>query len=245
MTYTLCQKTFSRRLLRPLAVVTLSAGLLCSAAFPVAPAYASQDQYSVSLQNAEISEFINTVSASLNKTIIIEPGIRGNITVRSYETLNAEQYYQFFLNVLQVHGFAVTEQDNDVLKVVKSTEARSSAIKLADAENPGSGDEVVTWVLPLKNVSVREMSPLLRQLNDAAGNIVHYDPSNVLLLTGRAANIERLVEIAHRIDQAGGQSTEIISLRHGSATDMARILTTLDQERTSGDSRAVRHSYCG
>ena len=186
--------------------------------------------FSASFQNSSIEEFVNTVSANLDKTIIMDPSVQGNITVRSYETLNEEQYYQFFLSVLEVHGFAVVEQPGGVLKVVRDKDAKTSAIQVIDAETGHMGDEMISWVIPVKNVPVRELSPILRQLNDNSGNIVHYDPSNILLMTGRAANIERLVNIVRRIDAAGGKTTEIISLKHGSANEMQRILRALNTE---------------
>ncbi len=204
---------------------SLMAGLLLVSA----PVFASE--YSASFEKADISEFANTVSATLNKTIILDPAVRGSITVRSYDKLSSEQYYQLFLNVLEVHGFAVIEQDKNVLKIVQDKNAKMSAIQVADSKNPGEGDEFVTWVLPVQNVPVRELSPLLRQLNDTAGNVVHYDPSNILLLTGRAANVKRLVEIVRRVDMVGNRNFSVIQLEYASASEMQRILTSLLQEK--------------
>ncbi|WP_082212316.1 type II secretion system secretin GspD [Endozoicomonas montiporae] len=221
-----------RRALRPIAAgIMLSAGTLVINTTLAGQAFAGE--YSVSFQNAKVDEFVNTVSANLNKTIIIDPSVQGTITVRSYETLNEEQYYQFFLSVLEVHGFAVVEQPSGILKVVRDKEAKTSAIRVIDSSEPGAGDEMISWVMPVKNVPVRELSPILRQLNDTAGNVVHYDPSNILLMTGRAANIERLVDIVTRIDNAGGKTVEIINLKHGSANEMSRILRALNTESGS------------
>ena len=210
----------------------LVAGLLLC----INPVFAAE--YSASFENADVSEFVNTVSAALNKTIILAPEVRGNITVRSYDTLNAEQYYQFFLSVLEVHGFAVVE-NNNITKVIPSKNAKTSAIKVGNEDNPGVGDEFITWVLPVSNVPVRELSPLLRQLNDNAGNVVHYDPSNILLLTGRSSNVQRMADIVRRVDQAGNRSFAVIALEHASAAEMERIITTLTRE---GDSKSSRQA---
>ncbi|ATP07745.1 type II secretion system protein GspD [Aeromonas salmonicida] len=189
-------------------------------------------EYSASFKNADIEEFINTVGKNLSKTIIIEPSVRGKINVRSYDLLNEEQYYQFFLSVLDVYGFAVVPMDNGVLKVVRSKDAKTSAIPVVDETNPGIGDEMVTRVVPVRNVSVRELAPLLRQLNDNAGggNVVHYDPSNVLLITGRAAVVNRLVEVVRRVDKAGDQEVDIIKLKYASAGEMVRLVTNLNKD---------------
>lgn len=189
-------------------------------------------EYSASFKNADIEEFINTVGKNLSKTIIIEPSVRGKINVRSYDLLNEDQYYQFFLSVLDVYGFAVVPMDNGVLKVVRSKDAKTSAIPVVDESNPGSGDEMVTRVVPVRNVSVRELAPLLRQLNDNAGggNVVHYDPSNVLLITGRAAVVNRLVEVVRRVDKAGDQEVDIVKLKYASAGEMVRLVTNLNKD---------------
>ncbi|MFL9593457.1 GspD family T2SS secretin variant ExeD [Aeromonas schubertii] len=192
-------------------------------------------EFSASFKNADIEEFINTVGRNLNKTIIIEPSVRGKINVRSYDLLNEQQYYQFFLSVLDVYGFAVVPMDNGVLKVVRSRDAKTSAIPVVDGTNPGMGDEMVTRVVPVRNVSVRELAPLLRQLNDNAGggNVVHYDPSNVLLITGRAAVVNRLVEVVRRVDKAGNQEVDIIKLKYASAGEMVRLVTTLNKDASA------------
>ncbi|MEM0549190.1 MULTISPECIES: GspD family T2SS secretin variant ExeD [Aeromonas] len=189
-------------------------------------------EYSASFKNADIEEFINTVGKNLNKTIIIEPSVRGKINVRSYDLLNEEQYYQFFLSVLDVYGFAVVPMDNGVLKVLRSRDAKTSAIPVVDGSNPGMGDEMVTRVVPVRNVSVRELAPLLRQLNDNAGggNVVHYEPSNVLLITGRAAVVNRLVEVVNRVDRAGDQDVDIIKLKFASAGEIVRLVTNLNKD---------------
>ncbi len=193
-------------------------------------------EYSPNFKGTDIHEFINFVGKSLSKTIIIDPAVRGKINVRSYDLLNDAQYYQFFLNVLEVYGFAVVEMDNGVMKVIKAKDAKVSAIPVVDSNNPGYGDEMVTRVVPVRNVSVRELAPLLRQLNDNAGggNVVHYDPSNVIMITGRAAVVNRLVEIVRRVDRAGDQEVDIIKLTYASASEMVRILETIQKPVAGG-----------
>ncbi len=191
------------------------------------PAYNLSRQYSASFENADIKEFINTVSRNLNRTIIISPEVRGTITVRSYDTLNEEQYYQFFLSVLDVYGFAAISEQNGVIKVIQEKDSKTSAIPVGDPGSNSKGDEVETWVVPVKNVPVRELSPLLRQMITSTGSVVHYDPSNILLMTGRANNLQRLAEVVRRVDKAGLESTRIVALKHASASEMAHILQTI------------------
>jgi general secretion pathway protein D len=192
-------------------------------------------EYSASFKNADLNEFINIVGKNLQKTIVLDPAVRGKINVRSYDLLNEKQYYQFFLNVLEVYGFAVVEMESGILKVIKSKDAKVAAIPVIDDGNQYKGDEMVTRVVPVINVSVRELAPLLRQLNDSAGggNVVHYDPSNVIMITGRAAVVNRLVKIIQRVDRAGDQEVDIVKLRFASALDMVNMINSIQQTSTS------------
>ncbi|MGX9417943.1 type II secretion system secretin GspD [Vibrio sp. RC27] len=189
------------------------------------------NEYNVSFKGTDIQEFINIVGRNLEKTVIIDPAVRGKIDVRSYEPLNEEQYYSFFLNVLEVYGFAVIDMENGILKVIKAKSAKTSAVPvLGDSEN-SAGDSVITRVVPVHNVSVKELSPLLRQLvdNAGAGNVVHYDPANIILITGRSAVVDRLVSIIKRVDQAGNKDIEVIPLRNASASEIVRIVDALSR----------------
>jgi len=206
--------------------VPLCFGMLLGGSLPATAA-----EYSASFKDTDIDEFVNTVGKNLNKTIIVEPSVRGKINVRSYDLFNEQQYWQFFLNVLEVYGFAVVEMDNGIIKVIRSKDAKVAAIPVVDDRSPGTGDEMVTRVVPVRNVSVRELAPLLRQLNDNAGggNVVNYDPSNVLMITGRAATVDRLVEIVRRVDKAGDQEVDIIHLKYASAAEMVRVVQAVSQ----------------
>nr|AAB24178.1 OutD=pectic enzyme secretion protein [Erwinia chrysanthemi, Peptide, 712 aa] [Dickeya chrysanthemi] len=188
-------------------------------------------EFSASFKGTDIQEFINTVSKNLNKTVIIDPTVRGTISVRSYDMMDEGQYYQFFLSVLDVYGFSVVPMDNGVLKVIRSKDAKSSSIPLANNEQPGVGDELVTRVVPLNNVAARDLAPLLRQLNDnaGAGTVVHYEPSNVLLMTGRAAVIKRLVDIVNTVDKTGDREMITVSLNYASAEDVAKLVNDLNK----------------
>nr|WP_217702235.1 type II secretion system secretin GspD [Vibrio ostreicida] len=194
------------------------------------PALVIANEYSASFKGTDIQEFINIVGRNLEKTIIVDPSVRGKIDVRSYDMLSEKQYYSFFLNVLEVYGFAVVEMDNGVVKVIKAKDAKTSAIPVV-GDGTVKGDAVVTRVVAVRNVSVRELSPLLRQLNDnaGAGNVVHYDPANIILITGRAAVVNRLADIIKRVDQAGDKEIEVVELDNASAAEMVRIVEALNK----------------
>jgi general secretion pathway protein D len=196
---------------------------------------ASAAQYSPNFKGTEITEFVNIVGKNLEKTMIVDPNVRGKINVRSYDLLTEAQYYQFFLNVLEVYGYAAVEMDNNIVKIIRNKDAKTAAIPVIGDNSNIMGDEMVTRVVEVKNVTVRELVPLLRQLSDQAGggNVVNYDPANVIMLTGTASTVNRLVKIIERVDRAGDQDVEIIKLKYASAGEIVRIIEAMNKP-TSG-----------
>jgi general secretion pathway protein D len=191
--------------------------------------FATATEYQPNFKGTDINEFINIVGKNLNKTIIVDPQVRGRINVRSYEMLNEKQYYQFFLNVLEVYDFSVVEMKSGVLKVVRQKDAKTSNIPVVSDNAGALGDEMVTRVVQVKNVSVRELAPLLRQFVDQSGggSVVNYDPSNVIMMTGQAETVNRLVDIISRVDKAGDQDLEVIKLSYASSAEVVRILENI------------------
>jgi general secretion pathway protein D len=125
--------------------------------------------------------------------------------------------------------------DNNIVKIIRNKDAKTAAIPVIGDNSNIMGDEMVTRVVEVKNVTVRELVPLLRQLSDQAGggNVVNYDPANVIMLTGTASTVNRLVKIIERVDRAGDQDVEIIKLKYASAGEIVRIIEAMNKP-TSG-----------
>ncbi|MFM5622447.1 type II secretion system secretin GspD [Aeromonas veronii] len=191
----------------------------------------SATEFSASFRNTDLEEFINTVGKNLNKTIIVAPSVSGKINVRSYDLFNERQYYQFFLSVLDVYGFAVVPIDNGVLKVVHTKDAQTSAIKIVNNNTPGLGDDMVTRVVPVYKVSANKLATLLQQLIDTtrSGSIVHYEPSNQLLITGRAAVVNHMMEVVRRVDLSQDEGMDIIKLKFASANQIVQLVTDVNK----------------
>ena len=223
------KKFFTTRFFKRLFIVSFAAislnGLLLTAV--------DAANYSPNFKNTDINEFVTIVGRNLKKTMIVDPNVRGKVNVRSYDLLTEEQYYQFFLNVLEVYGFSAVKMENNIIKVIRNKDAKTSSIPVVGNKNPGRGDEMVTRVVEVKNVTVRELVPLLRQLSDQAGggNVVNYDPANVIMLTGTAAVVNRLVKIIERVDKAGDQDIQIIKLKYASAAEIVRIIEAMNKSK--------------
>ena len=193
-------------------------------------------EYAANFKGTDINEFINIVGKNLNKTIIIDPNVRGKVNVRSYELMDEALYYQFFLNVLEVYGYSAVEMDNNIIKIEKSSDAKKSNVPLITADSQALGDMMITRVVRVKNVSVQELGPLVRQFSDQkdGGHVANFNAANVMMLTGHAASVNRLVEIIRSVDQAGDKRVDIVKLKFATADDVVSVVENIYKDSGKG-----------
>ena len=205
--------------------------LLVSALFLCAPALAfGAGPVTLNLKDADISAVISTVSEATGRNFIVDPRVKGRITIVSSRPMEQDEVYQVFLSVLDVHGFAAVESGS-VTKIIPDATAKQIAVPVADERRPGGGDEVVTRVIELRNISAAQLVPILRPLVPQQGHMAAYVPSNMLIISDRASNIARIASIISRIDVRSEEEIEVVTLSHASAAEVVRIIGALDQQR--------------
>ena len=182
----------------------------------------------LNLKDADIGALISTVSAVTDKNFIVDPRVKGKVTVISSRPMDNDEVYQVFLSILKVHGFAAVPS-GEVIKIVPDVNAKQDGIPTASDRDPGRGDEMVTRVIQVDNVTAAQLVPILRPLIPQQGHLAAYPATNVLIISDRATNVERLVSIIRRIDQVSDSEIEIIPLQHASAAEVVRVLTSLNR----------------
>ncbi|OGT69525.1 MAG: type II secretion system protein GspD [Gammaproteobacteria bacterium RIFCSPHIGHO2_12_FULL_45_9] len=188
------------------------------------------------LQDADILSVINEVSQETGKNFIVDPRVNGKITLISNKPVRRGEVYQVFLSVLGLLGYSAIPSGN-VVKIVPNMESGEMATKVATSSSPGQGDEVVVRVIPLQNVTAAQLIPVLRPLLPQWSNIAAYTPGNVLIVVGRAANLQRIMDIVQDVDQASSSHIEVIALHRASAGQVATVLNNLQNaSRSSGES---------
>jgi len=182
----------------------------------------------LNLKDADISALISTVAEVTDRNFIVDPRVKGKVTVISSRPMDSEEVYQVFLSILKVHGFAAVPS-GEVIKIVPDVNAKQDGIPTANDKSPGRGDEMVTRVVQVDNVAAAQLVPILRPLVPQQGHLAAYPATNVLIISDRASNVERLLTIIRRIDQVSDSEIEIIALQHASATEVVRVLTSLNR----------------
>ncbi len=184
----------------------------------------------LNLKDADINTVISTVSEMTGKNFIVDPRVKGKVTIVSSRPMEAEDIYQVFLTVLNVHGFAAVPGKN-VVKIVPEVNAKQDAIPTVGARRGVRTEDgqFVTRVIGVNNVAAAQLVPILRPLLPQEAHLAAYAPTNVLIASATASNIERIVGLIRRIDLSSETETEIFALQYASAAEVERILNSLQQ----------------
>ncbi len=189
----------------------------------------------VSMQDADIKVFIETVSRITGKTIILSDRVKGKkVNVISQTPLDEEEIWGLFLSVLKLNDFGVVEQ-GDIVKVVQLQEAKQDATRVDSGNLNAPADEQVTRVIKVENVDVTQLVPVLRQLIPQRMHMGQIRATNVLLLHDSKANVDRIVKVIRQIDHESNEELEVIELQHAAASEVVRILETLQKQNAQKD----------
>jgi len=184
----------------------------------------------LNLKDADINALIGTVAEVTNKNFIVDPRVKGKVTVISSRAMDSDEVYQVFLSILKVHGFAAVPSGS-VIKILPDVSAKQDSIPSVGDDAPGRGDEMVTRVVQVDNVAAAQLVPILRPLVPQQGHLAAYPATNVLIMSDRAENVSRLVNIIRRIDKVSDSEIEVIRLEYASAAEVVRILNAISRGR--------------
>ena len=192
------------------------------------------DEITLNLKDADIRALISTVSKFTGKNFIIDPRVKAKVTVISANTLTPEAVYEVFLSVLQVHGYAAVPTGS-VIKIVPEVNAKQGPLPLSTSNESFPADELITKIVRLNHVPAAQLVPILRPLVPQQGHLAAYNPTNTLIITDHAGNIKRLLKIIAGVDRPDSDELEIIPLKHASASELVRILNSLNAGGSAKD----------
>ncbi len=214
-----------------LAATSLALLLALGTAVLTVPATAtaqSQAQGTITpnYKDADLSQIIEAVSAVTGKNFIVDPRVKAQVTMLSATPMTPAAFYEAFLSILQVHGF-VAVPSGDTIKILPDANARQIPGNDLPSRVSSTSDEIVTQVVAVKNVSAAQLVPILRPLIPQYGHLAAYPASNMLIISDRASNVNRIMRIIQRIDQQGDEEVDVITLQHASAAEVVRVVNSL------------------
>jgi len=222
---------FVLRRFRPCFILALALTLI----LPAAPVSAQSQGSVVNFNQAEIQAVIDDVSSVTGYTFIVDPNVRGRVTITSQSPLTADQYFQVFLSTMRVHGFAVVPTASGAYQIIpEQAGARSSSPVNSNLR----GDQYVTAVVRLTHAGTRDALAVVRPMVSANGFVNAAEGGNALVIVDYAENVSRIRQVLRDLDR-DTTVVEMVELGNVSAAEMARIIETVRSRNSSGEDDMV------
>ncbi len=218
-----------RALFAALLAAVLFLPLPASAQTAGAAAKPPPDQFiSIDFNNVDIQLFIKFMSELTGTNFVVDPNVRGKVTIISPSRISLDEAYRVFESVLEVNGYT-TVKAGEVVKIIPAPEARAKNIQtLLEMEKASPEDRIVTQLIPLRYADPEEIKRTFTPLVSKNSVILGYAPANTVIITDVQSNIQRLLKIIRQIDRPGaGQQISVIPLQYADAAKLSTMLGNL------------------
>src|SRR6266704_2387496 len=192
----------------------------------------------LNFQGADLQAVVKAMSQMTGRNMLIDPRVRGQVTIVSARPMPVAAGYQIFLSALKTQGFTAVEGPGDAVRIIPVAEAKAAAPVNEQDGPPRGGEQVVTHVVIGQHVAVAQLQNVLRPLMSPTSQLSVYDPANALIITDYADNVRRLLRIIERIDQPASTDVTVIPVQHASAIDLAELVVRLSGTGVAGQTAA-------
>jgi general secretion pathway protein D len=183
----------------------------------------SRAPVTVNFVNADIEAVTRAFAAMIDRVILVDPRVKGSITVYSEQPQSVREAWQSYQAALRGLGFAVVE-GGGLLKVVPEADAKLQTSTVGVGEVATRGDQIITQVFTLRYENPNNLVPVLRPLISANNTINANAGNNALVITDYADNLQRIAKIIAALDVPSGTDVEIVPLQHAVAADLAQLV---------------------
>ena len=180
----------------------------------------AQDSFILNYEDVDIKKVTQDIAQFSKKTIILDPRVKGKITIYSNANLNRDQVWDVYLRTIQVNGFGAISEDG-FLRVVPENEATR------DMTSESSLGGFETAVIPLINRSTEEILPMIKPITGRQSHLSNITSINSILLVDRASNVGRIRNLLNDLDKNNTAKISILKLNNLSSIEAVRILDRL------------------
>ena len=194
----------------------------------------SQETYILNYEDVDIKKVTQDIAQFSKKTIILDPRVKGRISIYSNANLNRNQVWDVYLRTIQVNGFSAISEGGFVRIVPDNEATRDNNISSISS----SGD-YQTSVIPLENRSIEEVLPMIKPITGRQAHLSSISSINSILIVDRVSNVERISKLISDLDKNNSAIISIIKLTNLSSIEAARILEKLKSQNNPTLSKFV------
>ena len=181
----------------------------------------AQDSFILNYENVDIKKVTQDIAQFSKKTIILDPRVKGKITIYSNANLDRDQVWNVYLRTIQVNGFSIISENGFVRVVPENEATRDNNIK------SGASGDFETLIIPLKNRATDEILPMIKPITGRQSHLSNIASINSILLVDRSSNVKRIKDLLNDLDKNNTAKISILSLENLSSIEAVRILEKL------------------
>ncbi len=186
--------------------------------------------------NADIADVIKAISELTGRNFIVDPQVRGKITIIAPSQISVAEAYRAFLSALAINGMTVVPYGK-FWKIKTARNAQRDSIETYSGAYFPTADQMITRIIKLKYISADEVNKNLRILPSKDGEMVPYPPTNSIIISDYGSNIERVMKIINQLDVPGfEEQMEVVRIRYAKARDIADLITNIINKGEGGAS---------
>ena len=172
--------------------------------------------------DADIQAVVRALSRATGQQFLVDPRVKGNLTLVSEGQVPAHQAYEMLLAALRMQGFSVVDVGG-VAQVVPEADAKLLGGPIYSAGS--SGMQTRTFRLQYENAV--NLIPVLRPIVSPNNPINAYPGNNSIVITDYAENLARVAQIIDGIDTPSAIDTDVVKIQNGIAVDIAAMVAEL------------------
>nr|WP_277991149.1 type II secretion system secretin GspD [Sphingomonas panni] len=191
----------------------------------------------VNMRGVEIADVADQISRITGRTLILDPTVKGQVTVTSAEPLSPAGVWELFQSVLRANGFAAVRSGSAWRIIPQANAVRDGGVRSRGV----GGQELTTRMVRLSNVPSADAARIVRPLVASFGSVEPLTQPNAIVVTDYADNVRRIEALARSLDGGGGSTFATITLTNGNAADIATAMQAVLGEggaRVAGDPRS-------
>ncbi|MDE2562374.1 MAG: type II secretion system secretin GspD [Sphingomonadales bacterium] len=210
--------------------------LACAAALALAAPTAAMAQYTLNVRDADVRAFVADAAQVTGRTFIVDGRVTGKISVVSDRPLTRSEYFEVFLSTLRANGLVAVPTTNGAFRIQP---AEGAATQPSQIGSKGAArNQMITEIVRLRTIDAAQAVETLRPLVSHEGSITANKAGNSLVIVDYADNLRRIRTLVSEIDQASAASTQVVTLEHAGAREIATALTQL-LSQGAGDGRSL------
>ena len=182
----------------------------------------TQESFILNYEDVDIKKVTQDIAQFSKKTIILDPRVKGRITIYSNANLDRRQVWDVYLRTIQVNGFSAISE-NGFVRIVPENEATRDE----NISSVSSSGDYQTLVIPLINRSTEEVLPMIKPITGRQSHLSSIPSINSILIVDRSSNVQRINDLIKDLDKNNAAKISIIKLNNLSSIEAVRILDKL------------------